>query len=86
MNGIMHNTAYLKKLGIYLIIQSSLQLLDGKFPTLFDITLKEIVPNNKNYKIDGVKLVSPLIFCYIFRLPLMMGAGLGVVANHISAN
>lgn len=40
----------------------------------------------EKYRINPVKIVSPIIFCLVFRLPIWMGMGLGIIGNHITAN
>jgi hypothetical protein len=39
-----------------------------------------------DYKIESIKILSPIIFCMIFKLPLFIGVVSGIINNHIVAN
>lgn len=39
-----------------------------------------------SYKFNAIKILSPVIFCSIFRLPTVFGITLGITANHIDTN
>jgi hypothetical protein len=71
---------------IYLVIQSSLLLLDDNCKNLLNPIFKCILFYKLEYRIEAVKFTSPIIFFAAFNLPIMGGVGLGVLANHIAGN
>jgi hypothetical protein len=71
---------------MYLVIPSSLLLIENNSTNMFHTIYKGILLYYLGYRIETVKLVSPIIFCSVFKLPILGGVGLGILANHISSN
>lgn len=38
------------------------------------------------YKFDAIKIINPIIFCGLFRLPIWIGIICGIFGNHIVSN
>lgn len=76
----------MNNLAIYLAIQASLVLVGKHFPQYFSVEFQGIIILSIGYKINLIKVISPVVFFGLFKLPIVMGLGTGIVANHISSN